>query len=186
MASSVATGASAWLSARAYAKARTAVRALVSVVALQTTLCWAVEVGEAAPEIVATTSGTAVTLTSLRGQWVYLDFWASWCGPCKQSFPWMNEMHAKYGSRGLRIIAVNVDAKASDAERFLSGTPAKFAVAYDPKGETPKRYAVKAMPTSYLIDPKGRVTLVHAGFRENDRAALEGTFVNALNNKGTP
>lgn len=171
---------------RAHAGVRVFMRVLVAIVALQTTLSWAIEVGETAPEIVATSSGTAVTLASMRGQWVYLDFWASWCGPCKQSFPWMNEMHAKYGSRGLRIIAINVDAKASDAERFLGGTPAKFAVAYDPKGETPKRYAVKAMPTSYLIDPKGRVTLVHAGFRENDRAALEAAFVNALNNKGTP
>lgn len=182
----MADGVATRVGARMLVRARVMARVLVAVVALQTTPGWAVEVGETAPEIVATSNGTAVTLASLRGQWVYLDFWASWCGPCKQSFPWMNEMHSKYGSRGLRIIAINVDAKASDAERFLGGTPAKFAIAYDPKGETPKRYAVKAMPTSYLIDPKGRVTLVHAGFRENDRAALEATFVNALNNKGTP
>lgn len=155
---------------------------------LQATLCWGATVGDPAPEISATSAGgtsSAVTLASLRGQWVYVDFWASWCGPCKQSFPWMNEMHAKYGPLGLRIVAINVDAKASDAERFLSAVPAKFAIAYDAKGETPKRFAVKAMPTSYLIDPTGRVTLVHAGFRESDRAELEAAFAKALN-KGTP
>lgn len=125
-----------------------------------------------------------MTLATWRGQWVYVDFWASWCGPCKQSFPWMNEMHAKYGPRGLKIIAVNVDARASDGERFLTASPAKFSVAYDSKGETPKRYEVKAMPTSYLIDPTGRITLIHAGFRDSDRADLDAAFAKALN-KGT-
>lgn len=125
-----------------------------------------------------------MTLATWRGQWVYVDFWASWCGPCKQSFPWMNEMHAKYGPRGLKIIAVNVDARASDGERFLTASPAKFVVAYDSKGETPKRYEVKAMPTSYLIDPNGRITLIHAGFRDSDRADLDAAFAKALN-KGT-
>jgi len=165
--------------------ARVGLRALFAVATLQATLCWGLAVGEMAPEISATSAGGAVTLQGLRGQWVYLDFWASWCGPCKQSFPWMNEIHAKYGSRGLRVVAVNVDAKASDAERFLSAIPAIFPVAYDAKGETPKRFAVKAMPTSYLIDPTGRITLVHAGFRESDRAELDAAFAKALN-KGTP
>ena len=164
---------------------RRARAATLALMMLQATLCWGASVGEPAPEISATSAGGAVTLASMRGQWVYVDFWASWCGPCKQSFPWMNEMHSKYGSQGLRIVAINVDAKASDAERFLSAVPAKFAIAYDAKGETPKRFAVKAMPTSYLIDPTGRITLVHAGFRESDRAELEAAFAKALN-KGTP
>lgn len=114
------------------------------------------------------------------GEWTYLDFWASWCGPCKQSFPWMNEMHAKYGSKGLRIVAVSVDTRSADADRFLASNPASFTIAYDTTGDTPRRYGVKAMPTSVLIDPSGRVVLVHAGFKPDDRNALEDAIKNAL------
>jgi len=155
--------------------------------ALQATTGWSLAAGEPAPELYASTTaggGTPVTLASLREGTVLVDWWASWCGPCKQSFPWMNDMQVKYGTRGLRFVAINVDARASDAERFLNATPAKFAVAYDGKGETPKRYEVKAMPTSYLIDPSGRITLIHAGFRDSDRAELDAAFAKALN-KGT-
>ncbi len=158
--------------------------------ALPAAASWGLTVGDAAPELSAgaapgAAGGNApMTLAALRGQWVYVDFWASWCGPCKQSFPWMNEMHEKYGARGLRILAINVDARAADGERFLAATPAKFAVAFDARGETPKRYGVKAMPTSYLIDPNGRIALIHAGFRDSDRAGLDAAFAQALS-KGT-
>ena len=115
-----------------------------------------------------------------RGEWTYLDFWASWCGPCKQSFPWMNDMHAKYGNKGLRIIAVSVDTRSADADRFLASNPASFAIAYDTTGDTPRRYGVKAMPTSMLIDPSGRVVLIHAGFKPDDRSALEDAIKTAM------
>ena len=142
----------------------------------------ALNVGDTAPNVTlpASTPAATVDLAKLKGKIVYVDFWASWCGPCKQSFPWMNDMHAKYAARGLEIVAINVDAKQADAERFLATTPAKFTVAFDAKGVTPKQFAVKAMPTSYLIDGDGKVLLVHAGFRDADRAALEAAIDNAL------
>ena len=153
---------------------------LVSVAWIGTTS--ALTVGDTAPTATLPTATSAVTfdLAKLKGKVVYVDFWASWCGPCKQSFPWMNDMHAKYAARGLEIVAINVDAKQADAERFLATTPAKFTVAFDAKGVTPKQFAVKAMPTSYLIDGDGKVLLVHAGFRDADRAALEAAIENAL------
>ena len=140
----------------------------------------AVTPGDVAPIVKLPTQTASIDSAKLKGRVVYVDFWASWCGPCKQSFPWMNEMHGKYAARGLEIVAINVDAKASDAERFLASTPAKFTVGFDPKGETPKQFAVKAMPTSYLIDGNGKVVAVHAGFRDADRAALEAAIVSAL------
>ena len=142
----------------------------------------ALNVGDTAPNVTlpASTPATTVDLAKLKGKIVYVDFWASWCGPCKQSFPWMNDMHAKYAARGLEIVAINVDAKMADAERFLATTPAKFTLAFDAKGQTPKQFDVKAMPTSYLIGGDGKVLLVHAGFRDADRAALEATIDNAL------
>lgn len=146
----------------------------------------ALDSGAAAPAFSLPGKSGNIALEALRGQWVYVDFWASWCGPCKQSFPWMNEMHDKYGARGLRIIAINVDARQADAERFLQANPARFAVAFDARGETPKRYEVKAMPSSFLIDPQGRIQLVHAGFRDSDRAALDARFAAALKQGSAP
>ena len=98
----------------------------------------AVGVGESAPSLrLSTAKGETVALESLRGQVVYVDFWASWCGPCKRSFPWMNELQQRYGDKGFTVVAVNVDKKAEDAERFLAQTPARFTVVYDAPGATP-------------------------------------------------
>lgn len=129
--------------------------------------------------------GTAgqVKLDAYKGKVVYLDFWASWCGPCRQSFPWMNEMQAKYGAKGLQIIGVNVDAKAEDAKAFLANTRADFAVAFDAAGTTPKSYAIKGMPSSVLIGPDGKVLFEHSGFRPADRAELEKRIASALGAK---
>ena len=143
----------------------------------------ALEVGGSVPPVKLPTATSVVDLDKLKGRVLYVDFWASWCGPCKQSFPWMNEMHAKYAAKGLEIIAINVDAKAADAERFLASAPAKFTVAFDAKGVTPKEFNVKAMPTSYLVDRVGKVTLVHAGFRDSDRATLEAAINAALDGR---
>ena len=91
----------------------------------------------------------------------------------------MNEMHQRYGVRGLAIVAINVDAKREDAERFLRHYPAAFAVAYDGTGATPAAYAVKAMPSSYLIDARGRIAGVEAGYLDERRAEME-TRIRAL------
>jgi len=134
----------------------------------------------AAPAFDLPGTGKSVKLADLHGKLVYLDFWASWCAPCKTSFPWMNEMQAKYGPQGLQIVAINVDAKRADAEQFLAATPYQFTVAFDVKGETPKTYAIKGMPSSFLIGPDGRILVAHTGFRDSDRAELEAKIKQAL------
>ncbi|MBC5764726.1 TlpA family protein disulfide reductase [Ramlibacter albus] len=124
--------------------------------------------------------GAMVRLADFKGKTVYLDFWASWCVPCRQSFPWMNDMQARYGDRNLRVIGINVDKRASDAGKFLDRTPAKFQVAFDPAGNAPRAYDVKAMPSSVLVGPDGRVLAVHRGFSEEDKAPLEARIREAL------
>jgi cytochrome c biogenesis protein CcmG, thiol:disulfide interchange protein DsbE len=130
--------------------------------------------GDAAPALrLASASGQSVELDKLRGKVVYVDFWASWCGPCKRSFPWMNDMLAKYRAQGLEIVAVNVDRKREDAERFLAAAPAQFTVVYDASGSAPAAWQVKAMPTSYLIDANGTIALVESGFRDERKGEVE-------------
>jgi len=114
-----------------------------------------------------------VALERLRGQVVYVDFWASWCGPCRRSFPWMNELQRRYGDRGLTIVAINVDKNAADAARFLERNPAMFAVAYDQAGVTPLAYSVRDMPSSYLIDSRGNVVEIEHGFHDERKGPLE-------------
>ncbi len=114
-----------------------------------------------------------VNLGSYRGRVVYLDFWASWCTPCRKSFPWMNAMQKQYGKYGFEVVAINLDEDRKLAEEFLKQTPANFTIAFDPTGKTAESYSVDVMPSSFLIDRKGELVAIHKGFRTVDSAALE-------------
>ena len=149
-------------------------------VLLAATNAWGVEVGDVAPEFNLNSLQRSVKLSDYKGKTVYLDFWASWCGPCKQSFPWMSDMQTKYGAQGLQVIAVNVDKKQSDATAFLAQRPVPFQVLFDAPGQTPQAYAIKAMPTSVLIGPDGKVVRVHSGFKDDQRQTLEEQIQAAL------
>ena len=145
---------------------------------------FAVATGETAPPLaLPDAGGKPVTLDSLRGRVVYVDFWASWCGPCKRSFPWMNEMAQKYGGKGFAIVAVNVDKKREDAENFLKVLPASFTVVYDPEGKAPAAWSVKAMPSSYLVDATGKVVLVESGFKDERKGEVEAAIRAALGSR---
>lgn len=138
----------------------------------------AVTPGQAAPAFKLEGVSAPIALEALRGRHVYLDFWASWCAPCKVSFPWLNSVKQRWPE--LEIVAINVDRKREDAERFLKSTPARFTVAFDPEGRTPSAYAIKTMPTAMLIGPDGRVLWTHQGFREKDIPELEAKLQAAL------
>jgi thiol-disulfide isomerase/thioredoxin len=148
--------------------------ALGLALAVVATAAIAVDVGDPAPMFALRDARNGpVTLNALRGEVVYVDFWASWCGPCRRSFPWMNEMQRRYGGRGLRIVAINVDKNPADAARFLERNPAQFTIAYDQAGATPLAYAVQGMPSSYLIDSRGKVAEVEQGFHDERKETLE-------------
>jgi thiol-disulfide isomerase/thioredoxin len=144
---------------------------------------FALDRGDKAPDFSLPGTHGMVKLSHETGSVIYLDFWASWCGPCHQSFPWMNQIQAKYKSKGLEVIAVNLDGKTEDARKFLSQMPAAFTVAFDSKGETPRLYGVKGMPTSFLIDRNGKIVFQHAGFRPADRDEIEKQIQAALGEK---
>ena len=121
----------------------------------------------------ATSPEDPLGLAALKGKVVYVDFWASWCEPCRQSFPWMNDLQRELGKDGFVVIAVNVDHERSDADEFLHRFAPDFRISYDPEGAVAERFHVKGMPTSFLIDRAGIVKTSHAGFRPRDRAPLE-------------
>lgn len=106
-------------------------------------------------------------LSKYKGkQAVYLDFWASWCVPCRESFPWLNKVHSQYADKGLKVIAINLDAETEDAKKFLEDYPAKFEVIYDPEGEFATRFNLQGMPSAVLIDRDGKIFDQHVGFKE--------------------
>jgi thiol-disulfide isomerase/thioredoxin len=149
-------------------------RAGVAAAFLHACTVLAASVGQPAPALsLPAADGRTVSLDQLKGKVVYVDFWASWCGPCRRSFPWMAEMQRKYGPSGFEVVAVNVDRKRADAERFLDSTPASFTVVYDSAGAAPGAWSVKAMPSSFVVDANGNVAFVENGFRDEDAAERE-------------
>jgi thiol-disulfide isomerase/thioredoxin len=109
---------------------------------------------------------------SVPGRVVYVDFWASWCGPCVQSMPFMNEIQEQYRSQGLDVVAVNVDENREDAEAFLKAHPANITIAQSTDGQCPAQFGVQAMPSSYLIDKHGKIRHIQLGFRSSETAAV--------------
>ena len=112
-------------------------------------------------------------LSTYRGKVVYVDFWASWCTPCRESFPWLSDIAQQYRTRNFVVIAVNVDHEHRLAQQFLDTTPASFPVIYDPHGDIAASYKIVGMPSAVLIDRSGRVRFRHDGFSLKKRDEYE-------------
>lgn len=130
-------------------------------------------------------SAAEFSLDNYVGKVVVLDFWASWCVPCRRSFPWLNTMYEKYGDDGLVIVGVNLDLDRAEAERFLGEFPASFDIVYDEDKGLAKQFEVIAMPSSYLIGRDGRILERHLGFKVKKQADYEAAILNALRTTGT-
>jgi thiol-disulfide isomerase/thioredoxin len=122
----------------------------------------------------------------LKGKVILLDFWASWCPPCKASFPAMEELKTKYAGEGLTIIAVSVDEKRENMERFLSETKISFATLRDAEQKLVAVVDVPTMPTSYLIDRSGAVRYVHVGFQSGQTPKDYAKEIEQLLKEGKP
>ncbi len=117
--------------------------------------------------------GSEISLKDLKGRVVLLDFWATWCPPCRKSFPWMDEMYSRYKKDGLIVVAISEDSKRELVERFIEKMNPLFPIAYDPTGEVAEKFNLRGMPTSYLIDREGNIAIIHVGFRNSDKDKLE-------------
>lgn len=146
---------------------------------------WALDINDQAlscpiERIKEETAAHQIDLRQYRGQVVYLDFWATWCPPCKKSMPFLNALRNELNPQGFEIVAVSVDENIEDARRFLQKFPVDYVVASDPDGHCPREYDVKAMPSAYLIDREGIIRYVHLGFRESDEEEIRSQVLQLL------
>lgn len=125
----------------------------------------------------------ALDLAQYRGRVVVVDFWASWCKPCRQSLPWLNELRARYRGQGLEIIGVNVDAQRADADRFMRDVPVDFQIIYDAQGTLAQQFGLQAMPSTFVYDRDGKLVHTLQGFREARRAQHESQIQTLLAGK---
>ena len=133
------------------------------------------QVGAPVPEIkVESLAGKKIDVASYRGRVLLLDVWASWCGPCKQELPMLDEMARRLKSQGIDVLAVSVDQDRANVEKFLKGHGRwALTIAHDPAGAIAERLQPDKMPTSYVIDRSGVVRYVNAGFVPDDAAMIE-------------
>jgi thiol-disulfide isomerase/thioredoxin len=115
-----------------------------------------------------------------KGQVLYIDFWASWCGPCKESFPWLNQIQEKYKAKGLTIVGVNLDKDKTKADDFLKTNPALFKIFYNADGSLAKKFGVKGMPYSVILDRNGKIIHTHIGFHTDKTSEYIKTIEGAL------
>jgi thiol-disulfide isomerase/thioredoxin len=125
--------------------------------------------GAAAPVFqLDSASGKPVSLADYKGQVVMLNFWASWCGPCRKEMPILEQLHKQYRNKGFTLVGVNVEPNSNDAQNWLKATPVTFPILYDRESTVSKLYQVEGMPNTVIVDRKGRVRFIHRGYKPGE------------------
>jgi peroxiredoxin len=132
-------------------------------------LVWSASAGELsgpAPDFdLVSRDGGRVALSDLAGQVVMVNFWATWCGPCRQEMPHLEALYQRYSDLGFTLLGVNVEEDSSGADKFLAETPVSFPILFDPENEVSELYDVVAMPSTVLIDKGGNMRFIHHGYQ---------------------
>jgi cytochrome c biogenesis protein CcmG/thiol:disulfide interchange protein DsbE len=119
------------------------------------------------------TGNATVALHALSGKVTVVDFWATWCDPCKKSFPKLQALNAKYGSDGLEIVGVSEDDDKAGIPAFEAGLGAKFPVVWDEDKVIASKWQPKSMPSTFILDRRGTIRFVHFGYHDHEEAAIE-------------
>ena len=138
-------------------------------------------IGDEAPELAfAGPDGKTLKPSSLRGKYVLVDFWASWCPPCRVSMPELESLHKEFPADRFTILAVNLDEDRNKALKFLERVPVSYPILIDTDGEVPARYQLPGMPTGYLLNASGVVLQVHKGYRPGDKELIRQLVIENL------
>lgn len=122
-------------------------------------------IGEVAPAFsLKDMKGNTVTLDSMKGKVVFLDFWATWCDPCREEFPELDALYKKFGKDGFEVIGISVDKSESNVAEFLKKRPVSFIILTNTKGDVAESYGLPGMPTGFIIGKDGVIKYRHAGF----------------------
>jgi thiol-disulfide isomerase/thioredoxin len=124
--------------------------------------------GPAPQFTLAARGGNSLSLAQYKGQVVMLNFWASWCGPCRQEMPLLENIYKKYNKMGFTLIGVNVEPDSKAADAWLQQTPVSFPVIYDKDSTVSRAYNVAGMPSTVIIDRKGNIRVLHQGYKAGD------------------
>jgi peroxiredoxin len=133
---------------------------------LVTCLAFAGSLSGPAPQFsLQSRDGDKVALSDLKGQVVMINFWATWCGPCRQEMPHLEALHQRYSNLGFTLLGVNVEDNPEGATKFLQETSVSFPILFDPKNEVSKLYKVVAMPSTVLVGRDGSMRFIHHGYK---------------------
>ena len=143
------------------------------VLALSMAAAWAEGGGPAPDFTLKNRQGDSVTLSDLRGKVVLINFWATWCGPCRTEMPLLEAMYQRYSALGFEMLGVNVEKDSSLSDGFLKETPVTFPILYDPENQVSKMFDVAAMPSTVLVDREGNLRFLHHGYKAGDENAYQ-------------
>ena len=135
------------------------------------------------PAVPSAQPATKFDLAEFNGSVVLVDFWASWCAPCRDSLPWLNAMQQKYAAQGLQVVMINLDQDAAAAVKMVSAITPGIRQFHDPAGELAARYELAGMPSSFLYDRAGVLLASEVGFLKAQREERERAIVAALARK---
>ena len=155
---------------------------IIAIILFFSSLAQAAGLGDAAPQCpdAKYSDQTELNFSKYKGRVLLVDFWATWCPPCKKSMPFLNHLHNEYHARDFEVLAINVDEDSDEAKNFLTSNPIDYPTTFDPNGSCPQTFEVKAMPSSYLVDKDGVIRYIHLGFRDEDKSIIEKQIVDLI------